>query len=384
MTKQADSPSLDDLRQKIDAIDDQILELIHQRTQLAADVGARKSHHGNAPFYVPSREASIIRRLLARQEQRCAHDHQPRLSDAALHGIFREIIGSCLALEHPMRVAYLGPKGTFSYQAALRQFGSSVDYLALDQLAQVFQELEAGRVMYGVVPLENAFAGAVADTLDQLMETSDQTKVCAEILLSIHHQLMSYAECLDDVQVVYSHAQPFSQCQAWLQAFLPHAELREMGSTVQGAAFLREQRKQGHDDVWKHGAVIGPSSIADEYDMSILVANIEDKHDNTTRFLVIAAHDAKPSGEDKTSLIMSMSDQAGSLYQILAPFAQRSIGLSRIESRPSKRKLWEYIFFIDVEGHRDDALLAAALAELEAVEGCCLRVLGSYPVSRIL
>lgn len=376
---------LNKLRTAIDTVDDEILELIRQRARLASQVGEHKQDRGNAPFYVPSREASIIRRILARNAEAAASEHQTKIPDEAIHGIYREIIGACLALEHPMTVAYLGPTGTFSHTAATRQFGATPAYLACGSLEVVFDEVESGRATYGVVPVENAFEGAVTPTLDLFADMERNIYICAEIQLSIHHHLFTYAENLDDVEVVLSHPQPLGQCRNWLAAHLPNAQLMESSSTIRAAQIVDEAKESNSGALdWKKCAVIGPYSIVDQSQLPLVQRNVEDFHDNTTRFFVIGQHDSPASGEDKTSLVMSIKDEPGALHKLITAFADRGIGLTRIESRPSKKKLWEYVFFADVQGHRDDASVAESIAEIQSKPGGFIKVLGSYPVSKPL
>lgn len=376
-TKLIADMDLNDLRDAIDTVDDEVLSLIHKRAALASAVGERKVSQPNAPFYVPSREASIIRRLLNRNTEAAAESHAAKIPDEAIHGIYRGIIGACLALEHPMTIAYLGPEGTFSHTAAQRQFGETSAYLPCPNLAQVFEEVESGRATYGVVPIENAFEGAVNDTHDKFADFDLDLSICAEIQLSIHHQLLSSCEKLSDIEVVYSHPQPLGQCKAWLASHLPQASLCEVASTGKGGEIVKQDVDQ------QHSAAIASMVMAERLALPVLAANIEDHHHNTTRFFVIGQHDSPPSGEDKTGLVIAMKDVPGALYGLIKPFAERDMGLTRIESRPSKKKLWEYIFFVDVQGHRDDQNMSDAIAEVEAL-GALVKVLGSYPVSRKL
>ncbi len=365
MSKQDQSAELASLRSAIDAVDDELLALIERRAELAAKVGEHKEHQGNGPYYVPSREANIIRRLLAASSG--------RIPKAALHGIFREIIGACLAMEAPQTIAYLGPEGTFTHAASTRQFGSAAHYLACRSLDEVFDEVESGRASYGVVPVENAYEGAVTSTLDLFADRD--VSICAEVLLQIHHHLLTHAARLEDVHVVMSHTQALAQCKKWLQSNVPGAELREAESTARAAEAVAKR-----DDM----AAIASRDIAKRLGLPILRENIEDHHGNTTRFLVIGQHDSPPSGEDKTALVMSVPDRPGALHALLEPFSRRGIGLSRIESRPSRKKMWEYVFFVDLHGHREDANVAEALADIRAMPGAYLKVLGSYPVSSSL
>jgi len=377
MKKTINEMNLDDLRTAIDAVDDEVLNLIHRRAALAAAVGERKVSQANAPFYVPSREASIIRRLLERHANAAATSHATKIPDEAIHGIYRGIIGACLALEHPMTIAYLGPQGTFSHTAAQRQFGDTAHYLPCANLASVFEEVEAGRATYGVVPIENAFEGAVNHTHDQFADFDMKLFICAEIQLSIHHQLLSLCENLDDIDTVYSHPQSLGQCKAWLASHLPHATLCEVASTGKGAELIKQ------DDLPAHSAAIASMTIATRLALPVLASNIEDHHHNTTRFFVIGQHDSPRSGEDKTGLVISIKDEPAALYHLIKPFADRHLSLTRIESRPSKKKLWEYLFFMDVLGHRDDQPVADAIDAVRAM-GAAVKILGSYPISRKL
>jgi chorismate mutase/prephenate dehydratase len=376
--------TLDELRSAIDLVDDEVLSLIHKRAVLAAAVGECKVDQGNAPFYVPSREAKIIRRLLARNSDVAEHSHMTKIPDEAIHGIFREVIGACLTLEHPMTIAFLGPEGTFTHTAAVRQFGATANYMACKNFEAIFDAVESGRATYGVVPVENAFEGAVTHTLDLFSEMDREIFICAEIQLSIHHHLFSYADSLADVQLVVSHPQPLAQCRKWLQENLPNASLMEVASTVRAARMIEEAKSGDGALEWQHAAAIGPYAIVDQTSLPLMQKNVEDHHDNTTRFLVIGQHDSTASGEDKTALVMSIKDEPGALNSLIHCFASRGIGLTRIESRPSKKKLWEYLFFVDIQGHRDDEPVAAAIAEVENKAGSFIKVLGSYPVSRKL
>ncbi len=376
---------LNKLRIAIDAVDDEMLDLIRKRARLAGKVGEAKQNKGDVPFYVPSREASIIRRLLARNSDAAASEHETKIPDESIHGIYREIIGACLALEHPMTIAYLGPQGTFSHTAATRQFGGTPKYLACASLEMVFDEVESGRATYGVVPVENAFEGAVTPTLDLFANMERDIFICAEIQLSIRHHLFTYAENLSDIELVISHPQPLGQCSNWLAAHLPNAQLMESSSTIRAAQIVDEAKAGGAGALnWQTCAVVGPYSVVDQSGLPLVQRNIEDFHDNTTRFLVIGKHDSPASGEDKTSLVMSIKDEPGALHTLIASFAERGIGLTRIESRPSKKKLWQYVFFADVQGHRDDEPVAAAIAEIQNKPGGFIKVLGSYPVSKAL
>ncbi|MDX8391609.1 MAG: prephenate dehydratase [Mariprofundaceae bacterium] len=355
---------LDELRQQIDAVDDQLLQLIHQRAGLAAQVGRQKKANGETTYYVPSREADIIRRLL--------RANGGKIPDAALHGIFREIIGACLSLEQPLSIAYLGPEGTFTHAAAHKQFGATGEYHGCRNFDEIFDEVESGRIAYGVVPVENAFEGAVTHTLDLFVDR--EVSICAEVLLGIQHHLL--ARCaLNDIEVIYTKAEVLGQCREWLQTKLPHVRLEEADSTAAAAAKISKNT---------HAAAIASKDVAERLELPILATNIEDHHGNTTRFLVIGQHDSPASGRDKTAVVMSTSDRPGALHDLLEPFHRRNIGLTRIESRPSRKNLWEYVFFADLEGHREDSDVAAALADVCAMPDGFVKVLGSFPVAERL
>ena len=368
--------SLDELRAAIDALDEQILELIERRAALAAEIGHAKRARGHAPFYVPSREAEIIRRLLARHRSQRRGHHGPRLSDAAIHGIFREIIGACLALEQPLTIAFLGPEGTFSHEAARRHFGASAQAEPCASLDEVFDAVEAQRAAYGVVPVENAYEGTIGRTLDLFAMPGRSLRICAEIVLEVHHQLLTRADDVQAIRRVYSHPQALAQCRRWLASHLPHAELVETASTAAAAARARAEGEEA--------AAIGPRALAEVHGLGILAANIEDQRGNRTRFFVIGPHDAAPSGRDRTTFLASVEDRPGALFALLRPFAERGVELTRIESRPSRRRAWEYIFFVDAEGHREREPLAGALAEAGRLDGVEIRVLGSYPQGEAL
>jgi len=365
MKSSGHTQSLGELRRAIDAVDEQLLALIHERARLTGKVGEHKHANGDAPFYVPSREAEIIRRLLKK--------NRGAIPDAALHGIFREIIGACLTLEQPLAIAYLGPEGTFTHVAARKQFGSTAAYAACKNFDEIFDEVESGRVTYGVVPVENAFEGAVTHTLDLFVDRD--VSICAEILLGIHHHLLAASEKLEDISVVYTKAEVLSQCRQWLQSHLPHARLEGRDSTAAAAEQIVHQ---------DHAAAIASVETAERLGLNVLKKNIEDHHGNTTRFLVIGQHDSPPSGQDKTALVMSTTDRPGALHDLLEPFHQRGIGLTRIESRPSRKKMWEYVFFADLQGHRNQPEVAAALDDIRALPDSFLKVLGSYPVAERL
>jgi chorismate mutase/prephenate dehydratase len=350
--------TLSELRNKIDIIDDRILDSLNERASLVLEVGKLKAGE-NHDFHVPSREREIYERLVAR-------NNGPFPSEA-VKGVFREIISASLALEAPMMVAFLGPKATFSHLAAMQQFGLSAELVPQKSIPAVFEEVEKGRVQYGVVPVENSTEGMVSHTLDMFIESD--LKINAEILLEVSHFLLSRTGRIEDVKKVYSHPQPLAQCRKWLADNLPNVPLVDVASTTLAAQIVSEDYT---------AAAIASEFAASIYNLKVVKERIEDQVNNFTRFLVIGKKFADKCGDDKTSLMFSVKDQVGILYHMLEPFAKRGINLSKIESRPLKKKAWEYIFFLDLAGHVSDPLIDAAIQELK---GCCqyVKVLGSYP-----
>jgi len=346
------------VRDRIDALDEQIQALINERASCAQTVAALKNGDA-ASFYRPEREAEILRRILAR--------NQGPLSGEEMARLFREIMSACLALEQPLRIAYLGPEGTFTQAAALKHFGHSVTTDAHYNIDEIFREVEAGACHYGVVPVENSTEGVVTHTLDMFLNSSLQ--ITGEVQLRVHHNLLSTAEGLDGVQRVFSHQQSLAQCREWLDENLAAVERIAVSSNAE-AAHLASQDKQT--------AAIASREAADIYGLRVLATNIEDEPDNTTRFLVIGREAVPPSGKDKTSLLLSAVNKPGALHSLLAPLAGHGISMTRIESRPSRRGVWEYVFFVDIEGHAAEPRVAQALDELRA-EAAMLKVLGSYP-----
>ena len=353
---------LSGLRAEIDAIDSQLLALLNQRARCAQDVGRSKVAHGdNAPFYHPDREAQVLRRV---QEANLG----PLPSDK-ITWLFREIMSTCLALEQPLNVAFLGPFGTFTESAAKRHFGEAAKLLPQLSIDDEFREVEVGNADYAVVPIENSTEGAIGRTLDLLTSTS--LKVCGEVVLRIHQHLLSSESSLAAVRKVYSHAQSLAQCHGWLNRALPHAERIPLGSNAQAVQ---------HAAAEAGAAAIAGEAAAERYLPRKLAQNIEDEANNTTRFIVLGRHDVGVSGRDKTSLIMSVPNRTGSLSTLLSPFSDAGVSMTRLESRPAKHTLWEYLFFVDIEGHRNDPAVASALAELEK-RAAYLKVLGSYPAA---
>ncbi len=349
---------LKQLRDRIDGIDDEILGLVNHRAQLARDIGALK---GAGPIYRPEREAQVVRRLQARNPG-------PLPSGAVAH-LFTEIISACRAIEEALSAAFLGPRGTFSEEAALKHFGGQVRGVPCASIDQVFREVEAGQVGYGVVPVENSTDGAVGRSLDLLL--ASPVRVCGEVLLAVHQCLMSKAVSSEPIWKIYAHAQSMAQCHEWLNQNLPRAERVPVVSNAEGARLAADD---------PNTACIGSQAAAGLYQLNVLAANIEDQPNNTTRFVVIANQEAAPSGRDKTSLVMSVRNRPGAMHDLLAPLAEHGVDMTRFESRPSRTGMWEYVFFVDIEGHQQEAHVARALEALRE-HASFLKILGSYPVA---
>jgi chorismate mutase domain of proteobacterial P-protein, clade 2 len=354
--------SLADVRERIDSIDRQIQELISERANWAQEVARVKGEGLSAiDYYRPEREAHVLRMVVDR--------NKGPLPDAEMVRLFREIMSSCLAQEDPLKIGYLGPEGTFSEQAVRKHFGHAAYGLPLGSIEEVFQEVAAGHADFGVVPVENSGQGMIQVTLDMFL-TSD-ARICGEIELRVHQCLHSMAGRLEDIKRVYAHAQSLQQCKTWLRMNLSNVECEAVGSNAEAARLARHA-----DDA---GAIAG--EIAGKvYGLRTLATGIEDRADNTTRFLVIGRSLFPPSGNDRTSLLITVNDQPGALYHVLSPFAAHGVSLNRIESRPAHSGKWQYAFFIDVSGHIQDEALQAAVKEIEQ-SVAQLRVLGSYPVA---
>ena len=354
--------SLQPVRAEIDDIDAQLVELLNRRARCAQRVGEIKARHGEAGFiYRPEREAQVLRRLQS--------INPGPLSNESVTWFFREVMSACLSLERPLAIAFLGPLGTFSESAATKHFGHAAHLVPQQSIDDVFREVEAGHADYAVVPIENSTEGAIGRTLDLLMTTP--LKICGEVVLRIHQHLLSKGAALDTITKVYSHAQSLAQCHEWLNRVLPNAQRIPMGSNAQAA-----QAAAGEPGA----AAIAGEAAAERYQLPVLAANIEDEPNNTTRFVVLGRQDTGPSGRDKTSLIMSAPNRTGSLHDLLAPFAAAGVSLTRLESRPARHTLWEYLFYVDVEGHRNAPPLVTALSEL-AKSAAYLKLLGSYPAA---
>lgn len=346
-------------RERIDAIDAELVRLLNERAACAQAIGAAKRQDGGAIF-VPHREQEVFRRI-------SAHNAGP-LPDAALHAIWREIMSGSFALEQGLTICHFGQPGAFTHEAARLKFGDSVRYTPLEAISTVFTEVERGRADYGVVPIENSTDGGITDTIDAFLATS--LRIVNELHLRIRHHLM--AACpREAVRRIYSKHTVFGQCRTWLANNMPGVELIEVGSTTLAAERARDDG---------HGAAIGNGNAAGAFGLTIVAEDIEDNPTNTTRFVVLAHQDraAQPTGNDKTSLMFGVQDRPGALYESLIPFHSAGISLSRIESRPSRRQPWEYLFFIDLLGHEADAEVRTAIDRLAPCT-TTLQILGSYP-----
>ena len=349
------------IRRRIDAIDAQIQTLIGERARIAHEVGSSKRASGTAEFYRPEREAEVLAGVIRRNDGPLSNEEMVRL--------FREIMSACLAQQQPLKVGFLGPEGTFTQQAVLKHFGHSVRALPLASIPDVFAEVEAKSADFGVVPIENSTEGTVNHTIDQFL--TSPLKICGEVELRVHQHLMARSEGLKSVRRVVSHQQSLAQCRQWLDAHLPKVELVPVASNAEAARRARDE--QGT-------AAIAGEAAAEVYSLKVLAEEIEDRPDNSTRFLIIGRKLLAPSGRDRTTLLVSAADVGGpgALLRLLEPLAEQKVNLTRLESRPSQRRKWDYVFFLDVDGHAEDPPLRKALAVLKG-RASLFRVLGSYP-----
>lgn len=360
-SRNAKAEPLGAIRARIDAVDAQIHSLINDRARLAQQVGLSKHRDGHTvDFYRPEREAQVLRMAAARNDG--------PLRDEEILRLFREIMSACLAQEKPLKIGFLGPEGTFTQTAVLKHFGHSVRALPLASIDEVFAEVQAGNADFGVVPIENSTEGTVNNTLDRFIHTS--LHICGEVELRIHHYLMGRMKDLAQVQRVCAHAQALGQCRGWLDEHLPQAERVAVSSNAEGARRARDERGT---------AAIAGETAAEIYGLGVIAPKIEDQDDNTTRFLVVGRSLLRPSGDDRTTLMVSPGDDdAGALLRLLEPLAKHGVSMTRIESRPSRKRKWHYVFFIDIDGHADDVPVAKALAALQQ-RASLFRVVGSYP-----
>ncbi len=354
---------LSDLRDKIDNIDSQIGDLISRRAECAQEVALVKHRfcNGEEPvFYRPEREAQVLRRAMER--------NNGPLTDEEYARLFREIMSACLALEKPTKVAFLGPEGTFTQQAAFKHFGQSALTVPFSAIGDVFREVEADSTQFGVVPVENSTGGVVTHTLDSFMESN--LTVCGEVVLRIHHHLMvSDTTKVNKISRIYSHSQSFAQCRKWLAANYPNVEKIAVNSNAEAAKRVKSE--------W-NSAAIGGEMAAELNGLTLLASKIEDLPDNSTRFLIIGKQETAPSGHDKTSIVVSMKNEPGALHDLLAPFHEHQIDLTRVETRPSSSGTWSYVFFVDFVGHQNDPNIKQVLS-LVSQKASDLKILGSYP-----
>lgn len=346
------------IREKIDKLDKKLVALLNKRAHLALRAKEEKKQD-DLDIYSPEREKQIFHRVKKL--------NKGPLEDSSLYPIFRQVISSCLALQRPLKISYLGPKLTFTYQAAVNKFGPEVEYNSCSSISFVFSEVEKSHSDYGVVPIENSTEGIISHTLDMFINSD--LKICSEMLFEISHFLLSDSDKLENIKKVYSKSEVFGQCREWLEERLPRVQLCEASSTSEAAEIA--SREEG-------SAAIASKAAATEYSLNILAEEIQDYDKNLTRFLIIGKTIPGPSGHDKTSIMFSIKDKVGALHDILVPFKENGINLTKIESRPSKRKLWEYYFFVDFQGHCENENVKKALQELK--ENCkSLKILGSYP-----
>ncbi len=354
---------LQSLRDQIDDIDEQLLRLFNRRAECALEVAEAKKatlKQGESPdFFRPDREAQVI--------QRIKDLNTGPLSDKEAARLIREVMSACLALEQPLRIAYLGPEGTFTQAAALKHFGHSVETVAMSCIPDVFTAVQAGHADFGLAPVENSTEGVISHTLDMFIQSN--LKICGEVEIRIHHQLANQSQNPADIKKIYSHQQSLAQCRNWLDQNYPDIERIAVYSNAEAARLASEE---------SDAAAVCGVQAAENFGLKICHKNIEDLADNTTRFVVIGNIEVAPSGRDKTSLLLSARNEPGSLLGLLRPLADAGISMNKIESRPSPNRMWEYVFFVDVDGHQQDNNVAQALKELRE-QAALFKVLGSYP-----
>ncbi len=349
--------SLEELRKQIDEIDSKLVELLNQRARIVVDVGKIKNQ-GDKPVYSPDREKEVLAKIIKA--------NKGPLPDKCLTAIWREMMSGSFILERPLRIAYLGPEGSFTHTAAMLKFGQSVDYEAVMDIRNIFEEVSKTHCDLGVVPVENSAGGGVIETLDALIDTD--VMICAEVLMGIHHNLL--ANCpLQEIDKVYSKLEVFAQCRNWLSATFKETKTIAVASSAKAAQMAGNETR---------AAAIGSRIAAELYSLKIVCENIEDNANNVTRFLIISKEDAKQTGEDKTALLFSTAHKAGALADVLSVFKSSGVNLTKIESRPSKKREWEYYFFMDCQGHKNDANVSKGI-ELARQHCLQLSVLGSFP-----
>ena len=352
--------TIHDFRSAIDALDDEILRLLNDRSQHVIEIGKLKKRvDSDAHLHTPGREAEVVERLM--------RQNQGPFPSEAIRPVYREIMSASLSLEGPQRVAYLGPRATFTHLACIQKFGESAQYVPVNSITEVFSEVERGRAHFGVVPIENSTEGVVNHTLDMFIDSN--LTIYGEVLQEVSHHLLSRATRLQDVKKVYSHPHAIAQCRNWLETNLAQVSLMEVPSTARAAELCVDDPS---------GAAIASELAGQLYGLKVLCARIEDNLNNFTRFLVLSQKPSERTGKDKTCVMLSVKDRVGALYDLLRPFASHGLNMTKIESRPSRRKAWEYIFFVDVEGHIEQDAVKKAIEE---VRGRCLflKILGSFP-----
>jgi chorismate mutase/prephenate dehydratase len=360
--------ALQNLRDQIDNIDDQLLELFNRRAACAVSVAEVKRSDSDNPagainFFRPDREAQVIQRIKS--------SNQGPLSDDEVGRLVREVMSACLALEQPLKIAYLGPEGTFTQSAALKHFGHSVSTIPMSSIPDVFSSVESGHADYGLVPVENSTEGVISHTLDMFIDSN--LKVNGEVEIRIHHHLANQSQNVADIKHIYSHQQSFAQCRHWLDQNFPSVERISVSSNAEAARIARQD---------KEAAAICGLAAVEIYDLQVCFESIEDLSDNTTRFVIIGHQDVEPSGDDKTSILISTKNYPGALLGLLQPLANNNISMNKIESRPAPERKWEYIFFIDIDGHQQAENVKKALQELKD-QAALFKVLGSYPKSSL-
>ncbi|HEY7531967.1 MAG TPA: prephenate dehydratase [Nitrospiraceae bacterium] len=354
------SGDLSDYRKEIDRIDDEILRLLNERSKSVIEIGKlKKQKDADANLHTPAREAAIFERL--------TRQSQGPFPTEAIRAVYREIMSASLSLEGPQKVAYLGPRATFTHMACMQKFGSSAQYVPVTSIKDVFSEVERGRAHFGVVPIENTTEGVVNHTLDMFIDST--LLIYGEVLQEVSHHLLSKSGAIDEVKKIYSHPHAIAQCRHWLETNLPHIPSSEVASTARAAEMCVDDPSAG---------AIASELAAQLYGLKVIKARIEDNINNFTRFLVLSQKPPERTGKDKTSLMLSVKDKVGALYDLLRPFASHGLNMTKIESRPSRRKAWEYIFFVDVEGHVEEERVKKAVDEIKS-RCLFMKVLGSYP-----
>ena len=357
MASDSEKPSLDALRKQIDALDARIVEILNDRARIVVEIGKLKQE-SNAPIYAPDREKAVLEKVRTL--------NRGPLQNRCLEAVYRELMSGSFALEKPLRIGFLGPDGTFSHAAAVRKFGSSVEYVPMTDIPAVFEEVVRGHADYGLVPVENSIGGGIVDTLDAFLSSS--AKICAEVLITIHHNLLA-KEPWEQIKRIYSKPEVFTQCRHWLQATAKDRDIQPAASTSKAAELASTESGT---------AAIGSTIAGEIHGLHVLFENIEDNPDNVTRFFVIGREPARKSGDDKTAIMFTTAHKPGALAEVLDVFKENGINLTDIEKRPSKKVNWEYYFFIDAQGHADDPAMQKAIGE--AKQHCLqLTVLGSYP-----